>query len=81
MGNSANAVKTQIWVAICSYVLVAIIKKRLKAQASLHTLLQVLSLSLFETTPIDRLLCAVDESEQIQTQNTQIGLFAEISGQ
>lgn len=81
VGNSANAVKTQIWVAICSYVLVAIIKKRLKAQASLHTLLQVLSLSLFETTPLDRLLCAVDESEQIQTQNTQIGLFAEISGQ
>ena len=81
VGNSANAMKTQIWVAICSYVLVAIIKKRLKAQASLHTLLQVLSLSLFETTPIDRLLCAVDESEQIQTQNTQIGLFAEISGQ
>ena len=75
VGNSANAVKTQIWVAICSYVLVAIIKKRLKAQASLHTLLQVLSLSLFETTPLDRLLCAVDEAEQIQPQNTQIGLF------
>ena len=75
VGNSANAVKTQIWVAICSYVLVAIIKKRLKAQASLHTLLQVLSLSLFETTPLDKLLCAVDESEQIQLPNTQIGLF------
>jgi hypothetical protein len=75
VGNSANAVKTQIWAAICSYVLVAIIKKRLKAQASLHTLLQVLSLSLFETTPLDKLLCAVNESEQIQLPNTQIGLF------
>lgn len=81
VGNSANAVKTQIWVAICSYVLVAIIKKRLKAQASLHTLLQVLSLTLFETTPLDQLLCAVDESEHIHNQNPQIGLFAEISGQ
>ena len=81
MGNSANAVKTQIWAAICSYVLVAIIKKRLKAQASLHTLLQVLSLSLFETTPPNKLLCAIDESERMRTQNTQIGLFAEISGQ
>ena len=81
VGNSANAVKTQIWVAICSYVLVAIIKKRLNAQASLHTLLQVLSLSLFETTPLDQLLCAADESELIQTQNSQISLFAEISGQ
>jgi hypothetical protein len=81
VGNSANAVKTQIWVAICSYVLVAIIKKRLNAQASLHTLLQVLSLSVFETTPLVKLLCAVNESEQIQAQNTQIGLFGEISGQ
>ena len=75
VGNSANAVKTQIWVAICSYVLVAIIKKRLKAQASLHTLLQVLSLSLFETTPLDQLLGAADETGQIQDQNPQIGLF------
>ena len=75
VGNSANAVKTQIWIAICSYVLVAIIKKRLKARASLHTLLQVLSLSLFETTPLDKLLCVLDEAEQIQPPNTQIGLF------
>lgn len=75
VGNSANAVKTQIWIAICSYVLVAIIKKRLKARASLHTLLQVLSLSLFETTPLDELLCVRDEAEQSQAPNTQIGLF------
>ena len=75
VGNSANAVKTQIWIAICSYVLVAIIKKKLKARASLHTLLQVLSLSLFETTPLDKLLCVLDEAEQIQPPNTQIGLF------
>ena len=81
VGNSANAVKIQIWVAICSYVLVAIIKQRLKVQASLHTLLQVLSLSLFETTPLDELLCGLAESEVSDAQNTQIGLFTEISGQ
>ena len=43
VGNSANAVKTQMWIAICTYVMVAIIKKQLNAQASLHAILQVLS--------------------------------------
>src|SRR5690606_28754176 len=55
-GTSANAVKTQIWTAIATYVLVAIIKKRLKVEASLHAMLQVLSLNLFEKVPLDRLL-------------------------
>jgi transposase len=56
VGNSVNAVKTQIWIAIATYVLVAIVKKRLNASASLHALLQVLSLTLFEKTPLDALL-------------------------
>src|SRR6187431_3406082 len=56
VGTSANAVKTQIWSAIATYVLVAIIKKRLNVQASLHAMLQVLSLNLFEKIPLDRLL-------------------------
>ncbi len=51
-GNSANAVKTQIWIAISVYVLVAIIKKRLDLDISLYTILQILSVSLFEKTPI-----------------------------
>ena len=51
-GNSENAVKTQIWIAISVYVLVAIIKKRLNLDMSLYTILQILSVSLFEKTPI-----------------------------
>ena len=55
-GTNENAVKTQIWIAISVYVLVAIIKKRLCVEASLYTILQILSLMLFEKTPMDQLL-------------------------
>lgn len=55
-GTNENAVKTQIWIAISVYVLVAIIKKRLGVEASLYTILQILSLTLFEKTPLDQLL-------------------------
>lgn len=55
-GTSENAVKTQIWIAVSVYVLVAIIKKRLHLDASLHTILQILSLTLFEKTPLNQLL-------------------------
>ena len=55
-GVNENAVKTQIWIAISVYVLVAIIKKRLGVEASLYTILQILSLMLFEKTPVDQLL-------------------------
>ncbi len=51
-GTSSNAVKTQIWIAICVYVLVAIVKKKLGLQLSLYTILQILSVTLFEKTPI-----------------------------
>ena len=51
-GTSPNAVKTQIWIAISTYLLVAILKKRLKLDLSLHTILQILSLSVFEKVPI-----------------------------
>ena len=53
-GNSENAVKTQIWIAIAVYVLVAIVKKRLALDATLYQILQVLSVTLFEKTPILR---------------------------
>ena len=55
-GVNEHAVKTQIWIAISVYVLVAIIKKRLGVEASLYTILQILSLMLFEKTPVDQLL-------------------------
>jgi hypothetical protein len=51
-GTSENAVKTQVWIAVCSYLLVAIVRKRLKLHASLYTMLQILSVSLFEKTPM-----------------------------
>src|SRR5664279_3501486 len=55
-GENENAVKTQIWIAISVYVLVAIVKKWLGVEASLYTILQILSLTLFEKTPLDQLL-------------------------
>jgi hypothetical protein len=55
-GTSENAVKTQIWIAISAYVLVAIVKKRLALSASLYEMLQILSLTMFEQTPLQQLL-------------------------
>jgi hypothetical protein len=63
-GTSENAVRIQVWTAISVYVLVAIVKKRLCLSASLYTILQILSLSLFEKTPILQAL-----SQQTQTSN------------
>ena len=54
-GTSDNAVKTQIWIAISTYILVAIIKKELKIKHSIYTILQILSISLFEKNPIQSL--------------------------
>ncbi len=51
-GTSPNAVKTQVWIAVCAYVLVAIVKKRLNLELNLYTILQILSVTLFEKTPI-----------------------------
>ena len=56
LGTSENAVKTQIWIAVCTYVLIAIVKKRLKLSHSLYEILQILSLTMFETTPINQML-------------------------
>jgi hypothetical protein len=81
VGNSANAVKTQIWTAISTYVLVAIIKKRLQLTASLHTISQVLSLSLFDRIPIDALLLKAAEFDAETDPSEQFSLFENISGQ
>jgi hypothetical protein len=75
-GTSENAVKTQIWIAVSVYVLVAIVKKRLDLDASLYTLLQILSLTLFEKMPIHQAL-AGDENRCSEPQITnQLNLFA-----
>ena len=55
-GTSPNAVKTQVWIAICTYILVAIVKKEGKIDLSLHEILQILSVSLFEKTPLNEAL-------------------------
>ena len=63
-GTSENAVKTQIWIAVSVYVLVAIVKTRLNIAASLYEILQILSLTMFERIPLDQLLSKI-VSEQI----------------
>lgn len=69
-GTSENAVKTQIWIAVCTYVLVAIVRKRLHLDASMHEILQILSLSLFEKTPLDELLTlSIQQANQSQIDN------------
>ena len=74
-GTSENAVKTQIWIAICVYVLVAIVKKRLKIELELSTILQILSLTLFEKIPILQVLTEPScQDEQHETCN-QLNLF------
>jgi len=74
-GTSENAVKTQVWIAVSVYVLVAIIKKRLNIPASLYTILQILSLTIFETTPLDQLLTGGDLAMTDADFSNQLNLF------
>lgn len=74
-GTSENAVKTQVWIAIAVYVLVVVVKKRLKIDASLYTILQILSLTLFERTPLDQLLARVDREDESVQNGNQLILF------
>lgn len=74
-GTSENAVKSQIWIAVSVYVLIAIVKKRLNLNASLYTLLQIFSVTVFEKLPIEQALALSDNrSEQIELDN-QLNLF------
>ncbi len=74
-GTSENAVKTQIWIAISTYVLVAIMKKRLRMDLSLYTILQILSITLFEKMPILQALTADDYTNTITSNHKQLKLF------
>jgi len=74
-GTSENAVKTQIWIAVSTYVLVAIMKKRLKIDLTLYTILQILSITLFEKMPILQALTANDYKKQITSGHIQLKLF------
>jgi len=74
-GTSENAVKTQIWIAIAVYVLVAIVKKRLKLEASLYTILQILSVSLFEKIPLAEALAQPQAALLEADPGNQLNLF------
>jgi hypothetical protein len=74
-GTSENAVKTQIWTAISVYVLVAIVKKQLHLERSLYTILQILSVTLFEKTPILQALSSIDYEDQGGQFHNQLNLF------
>ena len=74
-GTSENAVKTQIWIALSIYVLVAIVRKRLGLEASLYQILQILSLTLFEKVPILQALEAPDFQDNLVADRNQLILF------
>ena len=80
-GTSENAVKSQIWIAISVYVLVAIVKKRLDIGADLYTILQILSLTLFEKTPLFQLLTGVDSMGEDARLSNQLNQFDNFPGQ
>jgi hypothetical protein len=74
-GTSENAVKTQLWIAVSTYVLVAIVRKRLNSPRSMYEILQILSLALFEKTPLDELLSKPDALENVLHPTNQLSLL------
>ena len=74
-GQSENAVKTQIWIAVCTYLLVAIIKRQLKSKLSLYELLQILSVSVFDKTPLNQLLMKDDLHLSDNNVHNQLTIF------
>jgi hypothetical protein len=74
-GETANAVKSQIWVAVCSYVLVAILKENLKTPQTMNEILQILSVSIFDKTPVNQLVTTIDSQNQIDDSHNSLTLF------
>jgi hypothetical protein len=74
-GTSPNAVKTQLWIAIATYVLVAIIKKRLNIDAPLYNILQILSVTLFEKSPLLQVLSEENDDNDKEQHCNQLNLF------
>ena len=74
-GISENAVKTQIWIAVSVYVLVAIVRKQLRLDISLYQILQILSVTLFEKTPLLQALQHIDSQEHLPDSGNQLNLF------
>jgi hypothetical protein len=74
-GTSENAVKSQVWIAVATYVLVAIVRKRLKLNLSLHTMLQILSVTPFEKIPLIQLLSDTNENPEMTNSANQLILL------
>ncbi len=74
-GHSENAVKTQIWIAVCTYLLVALLKKQLKLNQSLYEILQILSVSVFDKTPVNQLFTNPDLQIPENGDHNQLTLF------
>ena len=74
-GTSENAVKTQIWIAVSVYLLIAIVRKRLALEASLYTLLQILSVTLFEKIPLHQALAHSENSFSLPRDDNQLNLL------
>ncbi len=74
-GNSPNAVYTQIWIAVSVYLLVAIMKKKLKLEQELYTILQILSISLFEKVPLNQLFTKPDYKKGVHGNPNQLNMF------
>jgi Domain of unknown function (DUF4372)/Transposase DDE domain len=74
-GTSENAVKSQVWIAVATYVLVAIVRKRLKLELSLHTMLQVLSVTPFEKIPLIQLFSDIEENPNVTRDDNQLILL------
>ena len=75
-GTSENAVKTQIWIAVSVYVLIAIIRKRLKLDVSLYTLMQALSVTVFEKASIESVILQTADGSGCVTDDNQLNLFS-----
>ena len=74
-GTSDNAVKTQVWIAICIYVLVAIVRKELRLELSLSQILQVLSVNAFEQVPLAELIANAQSQDEAPSQCNQLMLW------
>jgi IS4 transposase len=74
-GTSDNAVKTQVWIAVCVYVLVAIVRKELRLELSLSQILQILSVNAFEQVPLPELIAKTQNQEHLPESRNQLMLW------
>ena len=74
-GYSPNAVKTQVWIAICTYLLIAYAKKNLNSELTLYEITQILGISVFDKTPLNELLTSFSKSDEIKENYNQLSMF------